>query len=84
MQRFSIDHIRLTHPFIFKQEEQPQCIARQTTYTIKHFLLECRDLTLIKQCFFNSNNTKDLFENVNIDDILSFLREIKLYLKLWI
>ena len=43
-----------------------------------HFLIECRDLACNRQCFFNSNNMKDLFENVNMDDILSFLGEIKL------
>ena len=40
------------------------------------------DSFIIKKRFFHANNMKDLFENVNIDDILSFLREIKLYQKL--
>ena len=35
-----------------------------------------------KTIFLNANNMTDLFENVNIDDILSFWREIKLYQKL--
>ena len=50
----------------------------QTSYTVKYFLIECGDLVLTRQHFFNANNLKDLFENVDIDDILS-LREIKLY-----
>ena len=34
-----------------------------------------------KKKLFNPNIMKDLFGNVNIDDILSLLREIKLYQK---
>ena len=30
-----------------------------------------------------TNNVKDLFENVDVDDILPSLKEIKLYQKLW-
>ena len=34
--------------------------------------------------FFNANKMKDLFEDVNMNDILSFLREIQLYeKKIW-
>ena len=29
--------------------------------------------------YFNANNMKDLFENINMEDILSFFNEIKLY-----
>ena len=42
--------------------------------TVKHFLKECDDLSLIQQCFSTSNSMKDLFENVKMDDIFSFLR----------
>ena len=38
--RLHIGHTRLTHSFIFKPEEQPQCIACQTCYTVKHFLIK--------------------------------------------
>ena len=70
----------LSHSFILKQEEQPQCIAYQTSF--KHFLQECRDLSLIRRYFFKAHNMKDLFENIDRDDILSFLREIKLLQRL--
>ena len=36
--RLRIGHSRLTHSFILKQEQQPQC----STCTIKHVLLECK------------------------------------------
>ena len=81
--RLRIGHTRLTHSFILKQEPQPQCLTCQTTYTVKHILIECRTFTVIRKQFFKVNNLTDLFENVKIDGILSFLRETELYQKIW-
>ena len=36
---------------------------------------------VIRKRFFKVNNLTDLFENVKIDDILSFLKETELYQK---
>ena len=51
----------------------------QTLYTVKHFLIKCGDLVEIGQRFVNTLNMKERFENVNMEAILSFLREIELY-----
>ena len=77
-----IGHTRLTHSFILKQEQQPQCASCQTPCTVKHFLVECKAFALIRKRFFNTNNMKDIFEKVNMDDVLSFLREKRLYQKI--
>ena len=79
--RLRIGHIRLTHSFILKQEPQPQCLTCQTNCTVKHILIECRAFDVIRKRFFKVNSLTDLFENVKIDDILSFLRETELYQK---
>ena len=47
MQRFSIGLTILSHFFIHEQEEQPQCVACQTPYTVKYFLIECKDFALV-------------------------------------
>ena len=60
-----------------------QCLTCQTTCTVKHILIECRAFAVIRKRFFKVNNLTDLFENVKIDDILSFLRETELYQKIW-
>ena len=65
----------LTHSFILKQEPQPRCLTYQTTFTVKHILIECRAFAVTRKRFFKVNSLTDLFENVEIDDILSFLRE---------
>ena len=59
------------HAFLLKQEQQPQC-------TVKHFYIKCGAFVLIRKHFFNVNNKKDLFENVKIDNILSFLERNKI------
>ena len=82
LSRIRIGHTKLTHSFILNGDDQPECIACQTMYTVKHFLIECGDLALTRQDFYNVNNLKELFDNVSITDILSFLRETNLYSKL--
>ena len=81
--RLRIGHTRLTHSFVLKQEPQPQCLTCQTTSTVNHILIECRTFAVIRKRFFKVNNLTDLFENVKIDDILSFLKETELYQKIW-
>ena len=73
--RLRIDHTRLTHAFILKQEPQPQCLTCQTTCTVKHILIECRAFAVIRKQFFKVTSITELFENIKIDDVLSFLRE---------
>ena len=77
-----IGHTRLTHSFILIQEPQPQCLTCQTTCMVKHILIECRAFAVIRNQFFKVNSLTNLFENVKIDDILSFLRETELYQKI--
>ena len=81
--RLRIGHTRLTHSFILKQEPQPQCLTCQTTCTVKHILIECRAFAVTRKRFFKVTSLTELFENVKIDDFLSFLRETGLYEKIW-
>ena len=78
-----IGHTRLIHSFILKQEQQLQCLTCQMHCTIKHILIECRDFNVIKKWLFKVNSLIDLFENVKMDEVLSFLLETGLYQKIW-
>ena len=80
--RLRIGHSRLTHSFILKQEQQPQCSICQTPCTIKHVLLECKGFNDTRKRYFHENTIKDLFENVHMDNVLSFLKETGLYQKI--
>ena len=46
-------------------------------------LIECKALAVIRKQFFKVNSLTDLFENVKMGDVLSFLRETRLYEKIW-
>ena len=81
--RLRIGYTRLTLSFFLKQEPQPQCLTCQTTCPVKQILIECRAFAVIRKRFFRVNSLTDLFENVKIDDLLSFLRETGLYQKIW-
>ena len=65
----------LTHSFILKQEQRPP-------YTIKHVLVGSGDLANTRERHFNTNNMKDVLVNVHMDDVLSFMTDTELYLKI--
>ena len=77
-----IGHTRLTQSFKLKQEPQPQCLTCQTTCSVKHILIECRTFAVIRKRFLKVNGITDLFKNIKIDDVLSFLRETGLSQKI--
>ena len=43
--------------------------------TVKHILVECRAFAVISKRFFKVTSLTKLFENIKIDDVLSFLCE---------
>ena len=55
--------------------------SRKPHHQIK-FSIISGTFAVIRNRFFKVNNLTDLFENVKIDDILSFLRETELYQKI--
>ena len=58
------------------------CYAWQTKYTMKHILIECTNLAHIRKTFFSANNMKEQFENTKINNVISFLKTVKLYTKI--
>ena len=77
-----IGDTRLTHSFILKQE-QLRCLTCQRPCPVECVLIECKALALIRKRFFKVNILSDLFANIIINDILSFLRETGLYQRIW-
>ena len=49
---------------------------------VHHFLLECGDISHIKNKSFDVDTIKQLFNDVPIDNVFLFLKEINLYSKL--
>ena len=82
LSRLRIGHTYFSHSFILRQEDPPECIACQEGYSVKHVLLYCTDLSLIRQRFYDVPDMKSLFETVSVDRILSFLKEVNLFTKI--
>ena len=80
--RLRIGHTRLTHSYLLKREEQPYCIGCDTPFTVRHFLLDCADFDRERRSLFQVNNLKDLFKDVSVENILSFLKTVNLFNKI--
>lgn len=80
--RLRIGHTRVTHSYLFTHEEQPICIGCNRPFTVQHILIDCIDFSTTRNMFFRVNNLRQLFEDVPVDNILSFLRLIRLYDKI--
>ena len=77
-----IGHTRLTHSYLLKREEQPYSLGCDTPFTVRHFLLDCADFDRERRSLFQVNNLKDLFKDVSVENILSFLKNVNLFNKI--
>ena len=80
--RLRIGHTRITHSYLLNREEQPFCIACNQFITVKHILIDCVDFLQIRNKYFQANDLTQLFQDVSIDNILSFLKDINLFNKI--
>ena len=67
---------------LLKREERPYCIGCDTPFTVRHFLLDCADFDRERRSLFEVNNLKDLFKDVSVENILSFLKNVNLFNKI--
>lgn len=81
LHRARIGHTHLTHCFLLKDEDQPQCISCQCPLSVEHLLLKCSGFNVVRQKYFDVNSLKELFTTVPSSMVLSFLRETGLYPK---
>ena len=65
-----------------KREEHPYCFGCDAPFTVRHFLLECGDFSHIRNKYFHVDTIKQLFNDVPIDNVFLFVKEINLFNKL--
>ena len=82
LSRLRIGHPRITHSYLLEGKQQPMCYACQTKYTVKYILIECIDLANVRKTFYSANNMKELFQNTEINNVISFLKTVKLNTKI--
>ena len=80
--RIRIGHTYLTHCFLLKKEDPPQCIACDCCLTVKHILFDCVDFIESRNRHFIVNSFKELFEKRFLQIILSYLDDIGLFYRL--
>ena len=80
--RLCLGHTRVTHSFLLQGEEQPQCVGCDSPFTVRHFLMECGDFAQVRNNCFHVDNMKQLFQDIHIDSIMTFLRHIKNFNKI--
>ena len=80
--RCRIGHTRIIHSYILKNEQAPFCIPCNKPFTIKHFLITCAEFNNFRIKYFNIKTVKDLFNDIPINKIIDFLKEIGLFNKL--
>ena len=82
LSRLRIGHTYFSHSYILRQEDPPECTACQEIYSVRHVLIDCIDLGLIRPRFYSVPDMKSLFDTVSVDRILSFVKEINLFPKI--
>ncbi len=80
--RIRIGHSYLTQCYLLKGEDQPECIACNTSLTIKHIFIECVDFNQIRWKYFNVISMEQLFNTIPVDLIISYFKEIGLFTRL--
>ena len=80
--RLCIGHSYITHSYLLKGEEEPQCIPCNAPLTIKHVLVDCVDLAPTRQRFFDVDSLTTLFDTVKFESVFDFLKEVHLYKKI--
>ena len=77
-----LGHTRVTHSYLLLGEDQTQCVGCDAPFTVRHFLLECGEFAQVRNNCFHVDNKKQLFQDIHIDSIMTFLRQIDLLNKI--
>ena len=75
-------YTHLTHSYLLRGEDAPECIPCQGLLTVEHILIHCVDVSLTRIKYYSVTSIKQLFDTVDPQKIVSFLKEIQLYEKL--
>src|SRR3989441_11159276 len=79
LHRARIGHTFLTHSYLLKKENSPECSSCHCLLTVQHIFIECPNYQYIRANYFTSRNLHDLFTSIHHLCIVDFLKEINLY-----
>jgi kelch-like protein 2/3 len=79
LHRARIGHTHLTHCYLLKKEDQPQCNSCHCALTVEHILISCPHLNRSRSKYYKASSLNELFSNFSYFLVLQFLQEIELY-----
>jgi len=79
LNRLRIGHSRLTHSYLLSGDDPPNCQSCGIPLTVKHILVECRNLHDIREKYFTMCSVIDLFKSIDNHTILNFIKETIFY-----
>ena len=77
--RLRIGHTRLTHLHLLTNEDLPTCQFFSLPLTVNHILLQGANLNTIRLRFFRVSSLKDLFDSIDNQIIIDFIKETHFY-----
>ena len=82
LSRLRICHTYLSHSYILRQEDPPECTTCLEIYSVRHVLIDCIYLGLVRPRFYTVQDLKSLFDTISVDRISSFVKEVNLFDKI--
>ena len=79
LNRLRIGQSRLTHSYLLSGDDPPTCRSCRIPLTVKHILVECRNLHNIPEKYFTVSSVTDLFKSVDNHTIIHFIKETHFY-----
>ena len=73
--RLRTGHTRLTHLHLLTGEDLPTWQFCSLPLTVNHILLECANLNTIRQRFFRVSSLKDLFDSIDNQIVIDFIKQ---------
>jgi len=70
------------HSFLLSGDDILECGTCQCPLTVKHILIECVDLNDVRNKHFVASSIKDVFDNVEAQKIVYFIKETCFYKQL--
>lgn len=77
--RLRIGHSHLTHAYLLRGEQAPECDLCGQQLTIKHILVECQQLAAIRRNHYSVGSLQELFQSRDPQSIIAFLKQTDLF-----
>ena len=77
--RARIGHTHMTHCYLLKGQDVPECVACDCLFTVSHFLVDCFDFSHVRRRFYHVRDEKELFDTVDPTTILNFIQASGLF-----